>query len=79
MLQFKTMRAGLRLGFIACLLCFSSVFAESNEEVSASYKLAPEDVLSVSVWKEEGLTHEVVVRPDGKLSFPLVGDRKSVV
>jgi polysaccharide export outer membrane protein len=38
------------------------------------YLLGPEDVVKISVWKDEHLTSEVVVRPDGMLSFPLVGD-----
>ncbi len=38
------------------------------------YQLGPEDVLLISVWKDEHLTREVVVRPDGLISFPLVGD-----
>jgi polysaccharide export outer membrane protein len=38
------------------------------------YLLGPEDVMSISVWKDEHLTKEVVVRPDGMVSFPLVGD-----
>jgi polysaccharide export outer membrane protein len=38
------------------------------------YLIGPEDVLEISVWKEEGLEREVLVRPDGKLSFPLAGD-----
>ncbi len=38
------------------------------------YRLGPEDVVQVSVWKDEQLTREVVVRPDGMFSFPLVGD-----
>jgi len=38
------------------------------------YQLGPEDVLMVSVWKDEHLTREVVVRPDGIFSFPLVGE-----
>lgn len=38
------------------------------------YSLGPEDVLLISVWKDEQLTREVVVRPDGMISFPLVGD-----
>jgi len=38
------------------------------------YHVQPGDVLTVSVWKEEGLQGEAVVRPDGGLSFPLVGD-----
>jgi polysaccharide export outer membrane protein len=38
------------------------------------YLVGPEDVMVISVWKEEGLEQEVIVRPDGKLSFPLAGD-----
>lgn len=38
------------------------------------YLLQPGDVLQVSVWKEQDLQNEVLVRPDGSLSFPLVGD-----
>jgi polysaccharide export outer membrane protein len=39
-----------------------------------AYRLGPEDVLEISVWKEEALKKDVLVRPDGGLSFPLVGD-----
>lgn len=42
--------------------------------VEPGYQLGPEDVLKISVWKDEHLTQEVVVRPDGMISFPLVGD-----
>jgi polysaccharide export outer membrane protein len=38
------------------------------------YVLGAEDVLSIAVWKDEQLTKEVVIRPDGFISFPLVGD-----
>jgi polysaccharide export outer membrane protein len=37
------------------------------------YVLNPGDVLAVSVWKEEGLQGEVLVLPDGTISFPLAG------
>jgi polysaccharide export outer membrane protein len=40
----------------------------------SQFYLGPEDVLEISVWKDEALTKEVVVRPDGKISFPLIGD-----
>ncbi len=36
------------------------------------YVVAPGDTLHVSVWKNPDLTMDVVVRPDGKISFPLV-------
>jgi hypothetical protein len=42
--------------------------------VDPGYHLGAEDVMLVSVWKDEHLTREVVVRPDGMFSFPLVGD-----
>ena len=39
-----------------------------------SYLIGPGDILEISVWKEEGLQKEVLVRPDGGISFPLVGE-----
>jgi polysaccharide biosynthesis/export protein len=42
--------------------------------VLPDYGIQPGDVLTVSVWKEEGLQSDVLVRPDGGISFPLVGD-----
>lgn len=41
------------------------------------YQVCPEDVLEISVWKEEGLSKEVLVRPDGGISFPLAGDMQA--
>lgn len=38
------------------------------------YRIQPGDLLIVSVWKEDALMSEVLVRPDGGMSFPLVGD-----
>jgi len=38
------------------------------------YQLQAGDTLLVSVWKEEDLTLEVLVRPDGNITFPLVGE-----
>ena len=48
--------------------------ASQAEEPSTDYLIKPGDVLLISVWKEEDLTSEALVRPDGKFSFPLVGD-----
>lgn len=39
-----------------------------------SYLIGPGDVLDISVWKDEALTKSVVVLPDGKISFPLIGE-----
>ena len=43
-------------------------------QLDPGYRLGAEDIMLVSVWKDEQLTREVVVRPDGMFSFPLVGD-----
>jgi polysaccharide export outer membrane protein len=40
----------------------------------SNYKIGPEDVLYISVWENKELTLEVVVRPDGMISVPLVQD-----
>jgi polysaccharide export outer membrane protein len=38
------------------------------------YEIGPEDLLEIYVWKEKDLQREVLVRPDGWLTFPLVGN-----
>jgi polysaccharide export outer membrane protein len=38
------------------------------------YRLQPGDILQVVVWKETDLQSEVLIRPDGGISFPLAGD-----
>src|SRR5579883_225555 len=39
-----------------------------------SYVIGPEDVLGISVWNEPRLTGPVMVRPDGRISMPLIGE-----
>lgn len=39
-----------------------------------SYRLAAEDILDIYVWQEDDLKRQVVVRPDGGISFPLAGE-----
>ena len=46
-------------------------------DLTRDYQISPEDVLEISVWKEEGLKKEVLVRPDGGISFPLAGDMQA--
>src|ERR1700720_4000757 len=39
-----------------------------------NYVIGPQDVLDISVWKEPDLSRSVPVRPDGKISMPLLND-----
>ena len=52
---------------------FTSSYAAEVAEVSA-YHLSAGDLLEVSVWGDEDLQREVIIRPDGMISFPLIGD-----
>src|SRR5215831_7401346 len=42
--------------------------------VAPDYVIGPEDVLLISVWKNETLSRQLPVRPDGKISMPLLHD-----
>jgi len=39
-----------------------------------AYLIGPEDVLDISVWKEPDVSRVVPVRPDGRISLPLIND-----
>ena len=39
-----------------------------------TYRIGPEDVLQISVWKNDAMSRAVPVRPDGKISLPLLND-----
>lgn len=48
--------------------------AQPAEAAPPDYQLGPEDVLDISVWREDTLKGSFLVRPDGYISFPLVGE-----
>jgi len=50
----------------------------AGQTSGGDYQIGPEDVLEISVWKEPDLQlKEVLVRPDGWITFPLVGNVKA--
>lgn len=59
-----------------CLLAFwvPGVLAAETDTGTPDYVLGVEDRLAISVWRELDMLQTVVVRPDGKITFPLVGD-----
>jgi polysaccharide export outer membrane protein len=48
--------------------------APSPKHVDEDYIIGPSDVLAINVWKDAELSRTVPVRPDGKISFPLIGE-----
>jgi polysaccharide export outer membrane protein len=67
--SYKTNRNVISRGaLIACALLVA--YAAHAD----SYRIQAGDLLFISVWKEQELQSEVLVRPDGGISFPLAGD-----
>ena len=58
---------------LVLVLFIGTIFAETDS-ARETYKVNPGDIIEINVWKEEGLLQEVLVRPDGGISFPLVGE-----
>jgi len=48
--------------------------AVSASPVNPDYKIGPQDVLRIDVWKEPDISRVIPVRPDGKISVPLLND-----
>jgi len=42
--------------------------------VPGDYVVGPDDVLTIVFWREKNLSGEVIVRPDGKITLPLIND-----
>jgi polysaccharide export outer membrane protein len=59
---------------IGCTPVSKEALDEATKPISKEFLLGPEDVLEVTVWRNQDLSRVVVVRPDGKISLPLIGD-----
>ena len=79
--------AFLTLGFASSALAqlasndpnLASIHSSESEKIVAKaqsddYVIGTEDVLAVNIWKEPEISRTVPVRPDGKITIPLVGD-----
>jgi polysaccharide export outer membrane protein len=55
--------------FVGLVLAIISISSSARE----AYHLNPGDILKISVWNEDALQQEVMILPDGTISFPLVG------
>jgi len=48
--------------------------SSTGPQADAAYKIGPQDMLQIDVWKEPEITRLVPVRPDGKITLPLLND-----
>ena len=75
--MFRTIALLIIIGVLCCtgaiISSAGTVHAEPPADEDA-YLIGPGDVLDISVWKDESLTRTTVVRPDGYISFPLIGN-----
>ena len=59
---------------ISCADLSKEILDEVHRPASKEFLLGPEDVLEVNVWRNQDLSRLSVVRPDGMISLPLIGD-----
>jgi polysaccharide export outer membrane protein len=63
-----------------CLIVLLGLIVSTGPTVAqapaqdSSYRIGPNDVLNIFVWKEAELTRDVTVMPDGKITYPLIGE-----
>ena len=76
-----SVREWLATGLLALVLglagCGTKAYPPLDERISAAdapYLIGPGDTLSIVVWRNPELSMSVTVRPDGKISTPLVED-----
>jgi polysaccharide biosynthesis/export protein len=60
--------------FLAGAMNAQQVNSTDHGYGGTEFRLGPDDVIEVFVWKEPELSTTVVVRPDGKVSLPLIGE-----
>jgi polysaccharide biosynthesis/export protein len=71
---FTVVVVGLWTGYSAAQTQTPAKIQAEKPVEDADYKIGPEDILQIIVWKNEQLSRSVAVRPDGKISLPLLDD-----
>ncbi len=63
----------MRIISTACIFCLTLLLSFHHTAHAEEFTVQPGDILQVTVWKEEGMDREVLVLPDGTITFPLIG------
>jgi polysaccharide export outer membrane protein len=80
MMRFKNLAA-----IVAIFVCFATALASPQATPKpgpkafgdSEFRLGPDDVIQIFVWKQAELSTEPVVRPDGNISIPLIGELRA--
>jgi len=70
----RTLTCAVLMFLLPGLLVAAPQAPAAQPQLPPDYVIGSGDVLSIVVWREKDLTQEVVVRPDGKISLPLLND-----
>jgi polysaccharide export outer membrane protein len=62
---------------VALLVVVPALPAAAQQPVPPDYRIGVDDVLAISVWDNKDLDQVVFVRPDGRISLPLLGEVKA--
>jgi polysaccharide export outer membrane protein len=65
---------GMLIGVVLSVGCAKPLTYPVEYNPPSEFLLGPEDVLIVNVWRNQDLSRDVVIRPDGMISMPLIGD-----
>lgn len=60
--------------FITLLIIIPFKKISAAEKDSPDYRIGPDDILNIFVWKEPDLTRDITVMSDGRISLPLIGN-----
>jgi polysaccharide export outer membrane protein len=72
----------LFLLILTLLVCFLFIHTSSTQaqdglqedKGKSPYLIVPNDVLNIFVWNEPELTQDIIVMPDGRITFPMIGE-----
>lgn len=59
---------------IGCGVVPVEVLEEASKPLPKEFLIGPEDVVEITVWRNQDLSRTTIVRPDGMISLPLIGD-----
>jgi polysaccharide export outer membrane protein len=75
--HFRQIAGAFAVMILAAVVGCATDAGNFNKDIvgaSDEFLLGPEDVLEVNVWRNQDLSRQVIVRPDGMISLPLIGD-----